>query len=116
MDENLEYDAAYLNVVNGILAAAGSETGNAGACKFTCVSCNVEKLCGTYTADGNEYTVCVDCADSFITENDGKVEKATCSGCQIEKECGKYAIDGQEYLVCPEDFNEFATGMRLIEE
>ena len=83
---------------------------------FTCSLCEIEKICGTYTAEGEEYIVCHDCANEFITAFAETADKQICSGCQEEKICATYVVDGQEYIVCPDDFEEFAYGMKLNEE
>ena len=75
--------------------------------------CLREKICGIYTAGGQEYIVCHDCSNEFIEHHSDIATKQICSGCQEEKICGTYIIDGQEYIVCPDDFEEFAYGMNL---
>ena len=32
-----------------------------------CSGCEIEKECGTYTVDGEDYIVCDDCYDEFAT-------------------------------------------------
>lgn len=80
---------------------------------LVCSGCEVEKVCGIYTAGNQEYIVCYDCSNAFIEHHKDIALKQICSGCQEEKICGTYIIDGQEYIVCPDDFEEFAYGMNL---
>ena len=79
----------------------------------TCSLCEVEKMCGTYTAEGQEYIVCPECANEFVHAFSETADKQECSLCEEEKICGTYTVDGKEYVVCKEDYNEFAHGMNL---
>lgn len=38
-----------------------------------------------------------------------------CGGCELEKECTIYNIDGVDYYVCDDCYEEFATGMGLLD-
>ena len=38
-----------------------------------------------------------------------------CGGCELEKECTIYNVDGQDYYVCDDCYEEFATGMGLLD-
>ena len=82
----------------------------------TCSLCETEQICGTYTADGQEYVVCHDCSNEFTTAFAETADKHTCSLCEVEKICATYIVDNKEYIVCPDDFEEFSHGMNLIEE
>lgn len=82
----------------------------------TCSLCETEQICGTYTAEGQEYVVCHDCSNEFTTAFAETADKHTCSLCEVEKICATYIVDNKEYIVCPDDFEEFAHGMKLIEE
>ena len=78
-----------------------------------CSGCEKENICGIYTVGDQEYNVCYDCSNEFISHHKEVADKNICSACEEEKICGTYIIDGQEYIVCPDDFEEFAHGMNL---
>ena len=82
---------------------------------YECSGCEEEKICGIYTVDEEQYFVCHDCSEEFISHHEEKLDKLTCQGCEEEKFCGTYMIDGKEYVVCQDDFEEFAVGMGLKE-
>lgn len=78
-----------------------------------CSLCEVEKVCGIYGAEGEEYVVCADCANEFVTAFEDTAERHVCGGCQEEKICAMYVVDENTYFVCIDDYEEFAYGMGI---
>ena len=40
------------------------------ATTLICSGCELEKICGTYTTGNQEYIVCYDCSNEFITHHE----------------------------------------------